>query len=245
MKKVFVSNDEFPREITRSQAFGHKKIVIADDVSPADAITMRTEGTTLMIEKATEDSDEDPVYCILCKEFGLFGYENKFRTKLSYILCDDGWMLVTLINGAFVVNLNDRLLMPSVGVDKLPTLRESEVLWIDRDYLQRYSQYMKEQADFPYDFEFVVELAGGVVGGLSSFKFLHISAEDVDLSLGKYAQYLQDKENKERAKEAKQLQKQIMQNSSGMEFDEDDDEDDDYDSDYDDDDEDDDEYDNY
>lgn len=242
MKKVFVSDDEFPREITRNHAHGHKKIVIADDVNPADAITMRTEGTTLLIEKATEDSDEEPVYCILCKDFGLFGFESKLSSKLSYILCDDGWMLITLIRGAFVVNLNNRLLMPSVGVDKLPTLRENEVFWVDKELLYRYSQYMKEKSHFPYDFEFFVELSGAIIGGLSSFKYFHSNAEDIDLSLGTFAQYLQNEENKKNAKEAKKLQKQIIQSSSNMEFDDEDDGDDNSDDVWDDED---DEYDDY
>lgn len=228
MRKVFVSNDEFPRVIERSGASGHKKIVIADDVKPSDAIVMRTDGDILRIEKDTSDSDEEPVYCILCKEFGLFGYNKKFISRISYILCDDGWMLVTLIKGAFTVNLNEKLLLPSVGVEDLPNLVEKEILWVDKEYLYRYCQYMKEQGYFPYDFEFVAEVSGGIVSGLSSFKFLHIGEEDVDLSLGKFAQFLQEQQNKEDARNARKLQQQFTQtNTADTQWDDDEEEEED------------------
>lgn len=244
MKKVFVCGDDFPREILRSEAKGHKKIVIADDVEPTDIITMRTEGDTLVIERGEDDGvDDEPAYVMLCKDFGLFGYEKKFYSKMSYILCDDGWMLVTLYKGAVVLNLNDKLMMPSRDVTNLPKFDESSVLWVDKDLLMRYSQYMKDKSVYPFDFEFMVELGGTFAGKLSSFRFLHLDEEDVDLSLGYFAKYLQVKQAKEDAKKAQKLQAQIAKasESSGFEFEDDDDDD----SDYDDYDEDSDEYDDY
>lgn len=237
MKKVFVSNSEFPRKLTRTDALGYKEVIISEGVSPADVITMRTDGDKLVIEKIEDDSEEEPVFCILCKDFGLFGFESKFKSKISYILCDDGWMLVTLHRGAFVVNLDDKLLMPSTGVENIPNLNEEDVLWIDKDYLLRYTQYMRDKENFPYDFEFMVELSGSYVGSLSSFKFLHITEEDVDMSLGKYALYQQNLENKAKAKNAKKLQAQVVANSSvDMEFDDDEEEDYEDEDDYEDDD---------
>ena len=144
-------------------------------------------------------------------------------------------MLITLYRGAVVINLNDKLMMPSRDVTTLPKFNESEVLWVDKDLLMRYSQYMNDKSLFAYDFEYMVELSGALISKLTSFKFKHIDNEDIDLSLGKFAQYLQALQVKEEAKRAKKLQEQFAKASTSSSFEfEDDDEEDSYDEDYDD-----------
>lgn len=230
MKKMFLSDSEFQHEIQRSRAKGHKSLSIDNEVESFSYIDMKTEDDVLKVCSAGEvDENEEEVYTILCKEFGLVGYrKDKFKSTVSVIFLDNGYMLVTLHKGGLVCRLDGKLMMPSVGVDSLPSFNEDDVYWVDAECLLGYSKFMEEKGRFIYDFEFMFVLGGDNTADLHSFSFKHLNEDDIDLSLGLFAQHLQRVQNKKDMKAARNLMKMVAEAQSNIEEDffEDDDEDD-------------------
>lgn len=237
MKKLFVANEGFEKEYTRRRARGHKRLIISDDVEVVQPVTLHTDGTDLVVSRA-DDSDDSEVYTMLCKEFGLVGGATGFKNKISVIFCDNGWMLVTLLHGALVMNLDDQLLMPTAGDDFTnPKVVKEDICWVNADNLLEYGKYFGLKGQFMFDFEWVFTVSGDKVGGLRSFKITNEKEEDIDISLGYFAQYEQQIQNKKDAKEANSLMRNIFHSdrNSSYEFDEDEYDEDSYDEDDDDD----------
>lgn len=206
MSKYFISDKGFAHEISRERALGYKRVVIDDDVGVAAPFQFVTRDRDLAIELAEEDG-EQAVYTMLCKEFGLVGGNKGFTNKISVIFCDNGWMLVTLYNGALVMNLDDRLLMPAVGVDKTPKVVQNDILWVDAEKLLAYGKYLDNVGLFMYDHEFFLELSGDNNNGMGSFKFRNLADETIDISLGYIAVYEQQQQKKAEAREAQRQYK--------------------------------------
>ena len=222
MKKLFIADEGYQKVFNRNKAKGHKRLVISDDVVIAEPIELVTEGTDLVMRKA-EDSDEPEVYVMLCKEFGLVGLAADLKNKISVIHLEDGWMLVTLHNGALVMNFEDQLMMPTVGDNvKAPKVVTEDILWINANNLLEYSKFYGVKGNFMYDVEFMLIVAGDSINGLRKFNHKHLSDEDIDLSLGVLAQYEQSLQKKEEAKVAKKLANSLLNSSSSYEFDDDD-----------------------
>jgi hypothetical protein len=223
MQKVFIANEDFEKEYSRSRAKGHTSIKVDDDVAVSDSIRIVTEGTTLAIKKDNEGSG-DEVFTIPCKEFGLTNYGD-VSAKISVIFCDNGWMLVTLLQGALVLNLDGSLLMPTVGDVASTKVVKEDIFWVDAEKLLSYSKYFSDtQARFIYDIEFVFEVSGQYINGMTNFSLKPFHDEDVDLSLGYIAQYEQALENKKNAKDAKKMVSAMLNksNSEPLDFDDDD-----------------------
>ena len=149
-------------------------------------------------------------------------------------------MLVTLWKGALIIKLDGKLMMPSTGVDEVPNVIESEILWVNRDTILSFAKYLDDKSGFMYDFEFMYTIKGYISSGMKHLKLRHIDDEDVDISLGQFAVFLTKQAQKQQAKETKKLCKSFNFGASqDLEFDDEDedeyedDEDDDY---YDDDD---------
>lgn len=223
MNKLFISDRGFAHEVPRTRAKGYKRIVIDDDVDVATPFQFETRGSDLVIAKADE-SDGGECYTMLCQEFGLVGGSKGFNSKLSVIFCDNGWMLVTLQNGALVMNLDDQLLMPTVGDDvQAPKVVKDDILWVDAEKLLAYSKYLGDMGNWMYDHEFVLVLGGDNLKGMGSFVFRNLPDETHDISLGYIAQYEQQQIKRAEALKAKNMMKAVWGGynpQTKMEFDE-------------------------
>lgn len=233
MQKLFVANEDYEKEFSRSRAKGHKRLIIGDDVEIIKPVKLHTEGTDLVVSKG-ESSDDSEVYTMLCQEFGLVGGVTSFRNKISVIFCDNGWMLVTLLHGALVMNLDKQLLMPTAGDDfTTPKVVKEDICWVTANDLLEYGKYFGVKGQFMFDFEWTFEVSGDRVNGMKSFSIKNIKDEDIDISLGYVARYEQQLQIKAEATEARNLMKNILQTGTGTsyEFDEEDEEEEDEDGD--------------
>ena len=234
MEKQFVADAGFPHELLRSKAKGYKAIHIAEDVAMPCALEFKTgDNAILNIEAVPFSGNEPDAYTILCKEFGLVGENIKFSSDISVIFCDDGWMLVTLHKGGFILNLEDRLLFASIGITEAPACDEDRILWVNADMLKGYAKYWGDKGNFVYDFEFFFTVSGGTIRGCKSFRLQHIDENDIDMSLGAFAQYQSQQEAKARLSQSKKALAFMGSATGAVEFDEDDDDEefDDYDDD--------------
>lgn len=227
MKLVFVASEGFPRTLTRKKALGHKTFEIAADVNPMDAVELVTVGDKLVCQmdaNASED-DEEERYLILTKSFGLLGINDKLSSKMSIILLDDDWALVTLHTGGIVVTLDGNNMMPTVGEFECRGTTEN-IMWLDSHFLLEYGKYLRNKGNFMYDFEFVLSLSGGIYGDGGSMKVVFIREEDVDLSQGYFAQWEQRQKMREQARAAKSLFSMIEdKHRQALSYEDDDDED--------------------
>lgn len=218
-KKVFVPCGEIPKTLERKRAFGYKNIEIADDVQFGTPVEFVTDGTTLRVQQLSEEPENnDEIYTIVCKEFGLIGMEKGYSAKVSIMHCDDGWMVVTLHDGGVVLNIDDSLVMPTVGKSYSGKINPDDIRWISQDELASYMRYLGIKGDFMYDFEFMLQLAGSVTGGCGNFRHRTFADEDIDISLGYVAQYEQKMQNRHQALEAKRLADSILNAKRSEEY---------------------------
>lgn len=204
MNKLFIADKGFNREIARTRANGYKRIVISEDVEMAMPFQFQTDGTDLVAVPVEAAEGEPECYTVLCQEFGLVGGHQGYKSQLSVIFCDNGWMLVTLYHGGLIMNLDGRMLMPTVGDDIVtPKVVRDHILWVDAEKLLAYSKYLNDKGYFMYDYEFMLELSGDNTRGMGSFNFRSIDGETIDISLGYIAQHEQNRIKRAQAYEAK------------------------------------------
>ena len=202
-------------DITRSRANGYKQLVIDNKVEVPCMVEVVSEDldtdSPKLVVKPLHTTDKEPdKYVFLCKSFGMVGFSASFENKVSVIFCDNDYMLVTLHKGMLVLQEDtDTLKVFVVGVKNVPMLEKDNILWKNSKSLMSYIRYMGMKAGFPFDFEFMFELEGGVSASMENFSIRHKEQEDKDISMGAFAilsesvdtQAIQETERKEKIKE--------------------------------------------
>lgn len=168
---------------------------------------------------------EEMRYTLVTKEFGVYAMKDKVSAKIKVRFCDDGVMVVDLIEGAVLIKPEDDILLASVGVSSLPAVNEDEILWVDADKLLSYRQYWGGlKSSMTQDFEYVFIIKGGKIGGIESFGLRQITDETIDISGGYIAALEAELKKKEDAKKIQRGFAEIVAGSSvsGYAFDDDD-----------------------
>lgn len=226
METQYIALQDVPNIISREKAKGYKSVVLDSSVKMTSALAITSNEDKLLVT-GTEGHEEEAQYMFVCKEFGLIAY-NSITAKVHITFCDNGLMLVTLLDGALILRIEDEnggqsLIAPNVNLSgSLPSTSEENVYWVNADKLMSFAKYWGEKSSFIYDFEFALELRGDRAGGVSNFKLTHLADEDIDISAGAFAMYLKKKEDKEQAKRSREIMSQLTQPQGHFEFDDDD-----------------------
>lgn len=234
--RLFVTDGTEQKVFTRSKATGYKKFDCSE-VTAGTCVDFVTDGDVLKAVPVEGKPDKDTPITILCKEFGLADKSKKMKHKISVIYLDEGYMLVTLHEGAILISVDGKQLMPSVGVVPDTSFDINNVFWCDANELLSYGKYMEEKEGFMQDFEFMYVLQGYRPNGYLEFIYRHEDEEDIDMSLGNFAAHLQQEANKKSAREARKMMTMFSKaqaSASSVEFDDDDEDEEDYEDDDDD-----------
>lgn len=223
------------REFSRRKCHGYKKLVFDEGVVTGSVLDMVSgdDGESLVVKATGETPVEGTGYTFLCKEFGL--YDDSVSAKVSVIFCDNGWMLVTLLEGSFLIKHEDEILQPTVGSGSYPAVYKDEILWVDADKLLSGKKYFGsefQQINWQ-DFEYIFTVSGCIKNKLLSFRCKHHYDEYIDLSLG-YIAKLEEKLLRKKQEEASRSILSMFETDDeqgGITFDSFGDEDEDYDDD--------------
>ena len=252
MQQIFVNcvgkDFEAQKSYSRSRAKGYQNLVFDEAVEMFSAIEVVTEGNNLKVNAVEHNPNEEDHYVILCKEFGLVGYKEKFWAGINVLYLDNGYMLITLYDGGLIIKMEGEdgkveLQMPLVGTETHPAVHEEDIEWFDEERMLSYTLASSDPLvkRFPYDYEFDYSMRGGKVGGMCSMEFKVNSDNYSDISLGAIAAYEQSEAFKAEAKRAKEMMSKVTSatsKSTNQDDDWDDDDEDESDDDWDDDDDD-------
>lgn len=215
-------------ELERSRCHGYKKVVF-DNVEVAQRLVAETQGTDLVYKGVSiskeELSNDVRQYTFICKEFGLYGIN--IPAKISVIFCDDGWMVVTLLEGTLLIDYDGQLLQPVIGDDTYPPVNTNKIFWCNTDSLLSLKDNFGDNIRSVHwqDFEYIFTISGGMEGSLRRFTWRANKDEYIDLSLGAVAVMEEQERQKESARQARNILKMTVYNvdrSQGLEYDEDD-----------------------
>lgn len=227
MSKVLVCKDDENLLLTRSKAHKFNKIDLTE-IGCGKSFEFEA-GDDSIVGVPAEQSD-NLKYTIVTKEFGLYAMKDKVSAKVKVRFCDDGMMVIDLIEGAVLIKPEDDVLLASVGVSELPSVVADNILWIDADKLLAYRDYWKGfKSSMVQDFEYMFILKGERISNTESFGVRLLNDETIDISGGYIAALEADKAKKEAAKKVQKGFAEIIAGSSvsGYSFDDDDDYDED------------------
>jgi len=238
--KTFFGNLE-KREYMRTGCHGYRSIIFDESVELGQAVGIVSDDDTLRVVPTGEKPVEGTEYVFMTKEFGV--YNDMLKADISVIFCDDGWMLVTLHSGSFILSHEDGLVQPSVNLDcaSVPPVCTSDILWVDADTLLSGKAHFGSElhSRYCYDFEFFLTVSGSYQNGLRHFNCKYSRDRYIDLSRGYIATVEEAILRKEERRKAQMFANMATNSTSseGLEFEFDDDDDDEYydeDEDYDD-----------
>lgn len=229
MSRILVCKDDENLYLKKSRAFQYKDIDLTS-ITCGGAFSLEDNGEKLVGVSDNSASDEEPIYTIVTNEFGLYEKSGGVKAKVKVSFCDNGMMVVDVLEGAVLIKPDEEVLLASRGVSELPSVNLDKILWVNADRLLSYAEYWGNlEMRHVQDFEFVFVLSGENNGGLTSFGIKEISDETVDISGGHIAVLERQIQLKEEAKQAKKGFNELVKefSSSGYEFDDEDDEDED------------------
>lgn len=159
---LFVASEK--REFSRSQAKGFKTLKISEDFENGSTINFSFGDDVINgnLAEIQETEDTASEYSFIVKEFGVF---SDYPSRLEVMFLDD-YMLVTLLEGAILINLGGEILTATNGIDDstLPKPTLNKIYWVKPDNLRTYARiWLGELKDFTDDFliSIVAKYSGG------------------------------------------------------------------------------------
>lgn len=220
---ILVCKDNENLLLTKSNAFQYKELDFTG-VTSGQSFEIE-DRVDKLVAVPSEGIDEDPIYTVVTDEFGLYAMSDKVSAKVKISFCDNGMMVVSIIEGAILVKPAGDVLLASRGVSNLPKVELDGIFWVNADKLLSYKKYwgtVKE--NYTQDFEFVFILKGDRKGSLHNFSITLIKDETIDISGGNVAVIEAQLKAKEEAKQVKKSFSSMVNQSKKplYEFDDDD-----------------------
>lgn len=189
----------------KSKAFKYKELDFTG-VSCGQAFCMdETENSLVAHVDSTKNAD-DVTYSIITDEFGLYAMSERIHAKVKVSFCDNGKMIVDLLDGIILIHPEDEIMSVSKNITEAPEVVLDRVLWVDANMILEYAQYWGTlKSNHIQDFEFVLDLKGEKRGTLDSFGLKHIKEETIDISGGHIAMLEMEMRKKEEEKEKKEM----------------------------------------
>ena len=210
-------------EVSRRHALGYHSLKVTNAVTGNNVDISELDDTLIYTGSNSEEADFNAEYIIVTKEFGLFGYREKFHSDIEVLLADDGVMVITLISGAISVNLNGNPMVITRGVEDaaLPSYSVADTLWLNQSNIMAYLQASgaKYYERYPFDYKYFFTISGN--GGSLMNMHAKKTSDAIDISLGKFAVIEQNEINRQNAKEAKKLMESFKHSSEDFAIDDD------------------------
>lgn len=189
----------------KSKAFKYKELDFTG-VSCGQAFHMdETENSLVAHVDSTKNAD-DVTYSIITDEFGLYAMSERIHAKVKVSFCDNGKMIVDLLDGIILIHPEDEIMSVSKNITEAPEVVLDRVLWVDANMILEYAQYWGTlKSNHIQDFEFVLDLKGEKRGTLESFGLKHIKEETIDISGGHIAMLEMEMRKKEEEREKKEM----------------------------------------
>lgn len=186
MSKAYFGVGGEERTIRRSASHGYKNIKVSENLAMSNLFEFVTEGDDTLVMSPVDgkvDLSKDAV-TFICKSFGVSG---NVKSKISVMFCDDGEMIVTLLQGMLHVMFDGKVVTPVAGdIGDYQSSALEGIYWIDSDTLLSSKQYFGSelQSRYTQDFEYVFTVSGGIKGGLTQWTCKCNKDEYIDMSLG-------------------------------------------------------------
>ena len=201
----------FKREFDRVAVDGYKKLVVDEGVdfaTPAKIVSDDENRTLHIVPDTDENADDGAI--ILTKEIGLFGYKDGAKTGfkdnyVSFISLDGEYMIIKLFKGGIALRIDDELLIPNYGVDETKMVaKTSDIEWVGATWFNSFRKYY----EYP-TFYFDVEHKAQIGGNKGATYHREIKDENIDLSLGQLALFIQNKAKREEERAKKEQAKAL------------------------------------
>lgn len=227
MSKILVCKDNEDLALKKHRAFQYKDIDLTA-LRCGSAFSIEDKGDKL-VGVESEIEDEEPVYTIVTNEFGLYAMSSGVQAKVKISFCDNGMMIVDVLEGAVLIKPAEEVLLASRGVSDLPNVDLNSILWVNADKILAYAQYWEGlKSKHTQDFEYVFVLRGENRNGLESFGIKAVPDETIDISGGHIAVLEAQMQVKEEARQAKRGFNALVEQASASSYEFDEDEEEDY-----------------
>lgn len=228
MSKILVCKDDEDLVLKKSKAFKYKEVNFSG-IQCSSVFSIEDGDSSLTAVTDELDQNEEPIYSIITDEFGLYAMSQGVSAKLKISFCDDGKMIVDVLEGGILIKPEGDILLASRGVESMPAVQTEGINWVNASDILAFKKYWGSLKDtYIQDFEYVFVVKGEMRNKLSSFSIKIETDEVVDISGGKIATLEAQLQLKDEAKKAKNAFKDLVSNisGSGYEFDDEDDEED-------------------
>lgn len=228
MSRILVCKDDEDLVLKKSRAFKYKEVNFSG-VQCSSAFHIEDGDNSLTAVTDELDTSEEPIYSIITDEFGLYAMSQGVSAKLKISFCDNGKMIVDVLEGGILIKPDRDILLASRGVESMPAVKADGIRWVNASDILSFKEFWGSMKDkYIQDFEYVFVVKGEMRNGLSSLSIRIETDETIDISGGKIATLEAQLQLKDEAKQAKNTFKDLVSNTSGSgyDFDDEDDEED-------------------